>query len=98
MRKERDLAIVGFLYSSAVRVSELCQLNREDVSSKALTTLLVCSVKREQGSRESVRNARGAFTSAAISGKQKMIMTRHCFVTQRRHISADKSGHPKYFE
>ena len=30
--RERDLAIVEFLYSSAVRVSELCQLNREDVS------------------------------------------------------------------
>lgn len=29
--RERDLAIVEFLYSSAVRVSELTQLNREDI-------------------------------------------------------------------
>lgn len=28
---ERDLAIVEFLYSSAVRVSELCRLNRDDI-------------------------------------------------------------------
>ncbi len=30
--RERDLAIVEFLYSSAVRVSELVRLNREDIS------------------------------------------------------------------
>ena len=30
--QERDLAIVEFLYSSAVRVSELVRLNREDIS------------------------------------------------------------------
>ncbi len=29
--QERDLAIVEFLYSSAVRVSELCRLNRDDI-------------------------------------------------------------------
>ena len=29
--QERDLAIVEFLYSSAVRVSELCRLDRDDI-------------------------------------------------------------------
>ncbi len=53
--RERDLAIVEFLYSSAVRVSELCQLNREDVSWQADDVLVLGKGNKE---REVYLNAR----------------------------------------
>lgn len=53
--RERDLAIVEFLYSSAVRVSELCQLNREDVSWKSDDVLVLGKGNKE---REVYLNAR----------------------------------------
>lgn len=53
--QERDLAIVEFLYSSAVRVSELITLNREDISWKSDDVLVLGKGNKE---REVYLNAR----------------------------------------
>lgn len=53
--KERDLAIVEFLYSSAVRVSELVQLNREDICWESDDVMVLGKGNKE---REVYLNAR----------------------------------------
>lgn len=53
--KERDLAIVEFLYSSAVRVSELTALNREDICWESDDVMVLGKGNKE---REVYLNAR----------------------------------------
>ena len=53
--QERDLAIVEFLYSSAVRVSELTRLNREDIRWKSDDVMVLGKGNKE---REVYLNAR----------------------------------------
>ena len=53
--KERDLAIVEFLYSSAVRVSELIRLNREDICWESDDVMVLGKGNKE---REVYLNAR----------------------------------------
>ena len=53
--QERDLAIVEFLYSSAVRVSELCQLNRDDICWESDDVMVLGKGNKE---REVYLNAR----------------------------------------
>ena len=53
--KERDLAIVEFLYSSAVRVSELVRLNREDICWESDDVMVLGKGNKE---REVYLNAR----------------------------------------
>lgn len=53
--QERDLAIVEFLYSSAVRVSELCRLNREDICWESDDVMVLGKGNKE---REVYLNAR----------------------------------------
>lgn len=53
--KERDLAIVEFLYSSAVRVSELTALNREDIRWQSDDVMVLGKGNKE---REVYLNAR----------------------------------------
>ena len=53
--QERDLAIVEFLYSSAVRVSELCQLNRDEICWESNDVLVLGKGNKE---REVYLNAR----------------------------------------
>ena len=53
--QERDLAIVEFLYSSAVRVSELCRLNRDDICWESDDVMVLGKGNRE---REVYLNAR----------------------------------------
>lgn len=53
--QERDLAIVEFLYSSAVRVSELCRLNRDDICWEADDVMVLGKGNKE---REVYLNAR----------------------------------------
>ena len=53
--QERDLAIVEFLYSSAVRVSELCRLNRDDICWESDDVMVLGKGNKE---REVYLNAR----------------------------------------
>ena len=53
--QERDLAIVEFLYSSAVRVSELCRLNRDDICWESDDVMVLGKGSKE---REVYLNAR----------------------------------------
>ena len=53
--RERDLAIVEFLYSSAVRVSELTRLNRDDISWQSDDVMVLGKGNKE---REVYLNAR----------------------------------------
>lgn len=53
--QERDLAIIEFLYSSAVRVSELCRLNRDDICWESDDVLVLGKGNKE---REVYLNAR----------------------------------------
>ena len=54
-KQERDMAIVEFLYSSAVRVSELCQLNRDEICWESDDVLVLGKGNKE---REVYLNAR----------------------------------------
>ena len=56
--RERDLAIVEFLYSSAVRVSELTQLNREDIRWESDDVMVLGKGNKE---REVYLNARAHY-------------------------------------
>lgn len=56
--RERDLAIVEFLYSSAVRVSELTALNREDICWESDDVLVLGKGNKE---REVYLNARAHY-------------------------------------
>lgn len=56
--RERDLAIVEFLYSSAVRVSELTALNRDDICWESDDVLVLGKGNKE---REVYLNARAHF-------------------------------------
>lgn len=53
--QERDLSIVEFLYSSAVRVSELCRLNRDDICWESDDVMVLGKGNKE---REVYLNAR----------------------------------------
>ncbi len=78
IHKERDSAVVEFLYATGVRVSELCNLLIGDINFSSLTA--------------TVRGSKGGKSRTVIFGQAALVSLEEYLVTDRHMVPSDVVG------